>query len=140
MRFIRFISAICLGAALVSSCMADMDMSFDNLDNPKIIGKVTDPDDKPIEHIKVTIDWNEGEYIEIKYTDSDGLFTTYMHSGEEGESQILTITLEDIDGDDFGGTFSSRSETMTLLEENNSTINLVYRLNHAIALENSPQF
>mgnify|MGYP003474199848 CR=1 FL=1 len=140
MRFIRFISAICLGAALVSSCMADLDMSFDNLDNAKIIGKVTDPDDKPIEHIKVTIDWNEGEHIEVKYTDSDGLFSSYMRSSRKGESQILTVTLEDIDGDEFGGTFSRKSETMTLLEESNSTINLVYRLNHAIALENSPQF
>ncbi|MBQ6710589.1 MAG: hypothetical protein IJN26_07835 [Bacteroidales bacterium] len=140
MRMIRFISAICLCAAMAISCMADMDFSFDDLGKPKIIGKVTDPDDKPIEHIKVTIDWNEGEHVVVKYTDSDGLFSTYMHSAEEGESQILTITLEDIDGDEFGGTFSTKSETMTLLEENNSTINLVYRLNHAIALENSPQF
>lgn len=137
---IRFISAICLCAAMTVSCMADMEMSFDDLGKPKIIGKVTDPDDKPIEHIKVTIDWNEGEHVVVKYTDSDGLFSTYINSAEEGESQILTITLEDIDGDEFGGSFSTRSETMTLLEENNSTINLVYRLNHAIALENSLQF
>lgn len=140
MRVIRFISAIWLCAAMTVSCMADMDISFNDSENSKIIGKVTDSDDKPIEHIKVTIDWNEGKHVEVKYTDSDGLFTTYIHSEGKGESQILTVTLEDIDGDDFGGTFSTRSETMTLLEENNSTINLVYRLNHAIALENSLRF
>lgn len=120
--------------------MADIGMPYDILETPKIIGKVTDPDDKPIEHIKVTIDWNEGEYKEVQYTDSDGMFRTYVHPKRIGESQILTVTLEDIDGEDFGGTFSTKNETMTILEENEATINLVYRLNHAIALENSLQF
>lgn len=143
MRLIGIIAIICLSAASAVSCTMAMDPSMDPVMdevNQKIIGKVTDTEDVPIEHIKVTLDWNEGMYVEVMYTDSDGMFTAYAYPRESSEPQLLTISLEDIDGNEFGGTFSPRSETMTILEENKSTINLAFRLNHAIALENSQRF
>lgn len=144
MRLIRIITILCLSAASAVSCMMDMDPNMDpvmdEVMNQKVIGKVTDTEDMPIEHIKVTLDWNEGVDVEVMYTDSDGMFTSYVYPGKSSEPQLLTITLEDIDGEEFGGTFSPRSDTMTILEDNKSTINLAFRLNHAIALENSPRF
>lgn len=105
----------------------------------RIEGLVTDMDGTPIEHIKVTLDWNQGKYQDIEYTDSHGQFSAAIWSSDTRESTSLTITLEDIDGKENGGEFESLTDNVTFFdnEESPAIEPLVYRLNHATASESS---
>ena len=66
--------------------------------------------------------------------------------GNDGDGQIiLGIILDDIDGEKNGGLFESKSDVITIFKEEFEkspiTIDLpTYRLSHAIASENNPQF
>ena len=129
-----------LTAALTASCMAmDHDPAMDsNIQEPLIIGNVTDDSGNAIEHIKVTLNWNDGAFSETQYTNSDGVFTAEIWENDEKTVRSLTVTLEDIDGEENGGTFQTLSETFTVFEDNSATV-LDFRLNRATASESSPQ-
>lgn len=139
MRVTGYIS-ILTAAVLTASCMAmQYEPTMDNVaSNPAIVGNVTDTSGVAIEHIKVTLDWNDGAFSETQYTNSDGVFTAEIWENVEKAVRSLTVTLEDIDGEENGGTFETLSETFTVFEENSVTI-LDFRLNRATASENSPQ-
>ena len=139
MRVTGFIS-ILTAAVLTASCMAmQYEPTMDNVaPKPAIVGNVTDTSGVAIEHIKVTLDWNDGAFSETQYTNSDGVFTAEIWENVEKAVRSLTVTLEDIDGEENGGTFESLSETFTVFEENSVTI-LDFRLNRATASESSPQ-
>ena len=139
MRVTGFIS-ILTAAVLTASCMAmQYEPTMDNVaPNPAIVGNVTDTSGVAIEHIKVTLDWNDGAFSETQYTNSDGVFTAEIWENVEKAVRSLTVTLEDIDGEENGGTFEPLSETFTVFEENSVTI-LDFRLNRATASESSPQ-
>lgn len=105
-------------------------------------GKVSDLEGNPIEHIKITADMDIYMSVqEVKYTDSDGLFTIEINA-DSSVPVTVTLTIEDIDGEENGGIFESMVDTITLFEENgaSSIARLDYRLNHATASENTPQF
>lgn len=140
MNLSRIAAALAVLSLAVSSCMKE-DVSADPADSEKIIGFVTDTDDNLIEHIKVTFDWNNGIYQEIKYTDSNGQFLSDYWQPSTREAVTLTITLEDVDGEENGGLFESMTETVTLFENGiDSTVEpMVFRLNRATASESSPQ-
>ena len=106
-----------------------------------MVGYVTDTDDNSIEHIKVTLDWNNGTYQEIKYTDSYGQFQTDCWQPAAREAVTLAITIEDVDGEENGGLFEPVSETIILFENGVQDIvdPMVFRLNRATASESSPQ-
>ena len=110
-------------------------------DSDKLVGYVTDTDDNSIEHIKVTLDWNNGTYQEIKYTDSYGQFQTDCWQPATREAVTLAITIEDVDGEENGGLFEPVSETIILFENGVQDIvdPMVFRLNRATASESSPQ-
>ena len=134
-------AAIC--AYALASCMA-MDMAEvpDMSDMPELTypGSVMDTEGTPIEHIKVTIEWQGAFPVkDIKYTDSNGVF--FLDIINNPESYTITLTLEDIDGEENGGYFETLSDTITLFgdPESNSTVKLDYRLNRATASESSPQ-
>ena len=76
---------------------------------------------------------------DIKYTDSNGMF--YLDIINAPESYNVTLTLEDIDGEENGGLFETLTDTIILFgdPESNSTVKLDYRLNRATASESSPQ-
>lgn len=106
---------------------------------PLLTGSVTDQDGTPIEHIQVTLNWNDSKTKEISYTSSEGIFTTSAHLSQKGETSVK-ITLEDIDGDENGGLFETLVETITILEEEKSdyitetgeiNLQMAFRLNHA---------
>ena len=139
MRVTGFIS-ILTAAVLTASCMAmQYEPTMDNVaPNPAIVGNVTDTSGVAIEHIKVTLDWNDGAFSETQYTNSDGVFTAEVWENEEKAVRALTVTLEDIDGEENGGTFEPLSETFTVFEDNSATV-LDFRLNRATASESSPQ-
>ena len=139
MRVTGFIS-ILTAAVLTASCMAmQYEPTMDNVaPNPAIVGNVTDTSGVAIEHIKVTLNWNDGAFSETQYTNSDGVFTAEIWENVEKAVRSLTVTLEDIDGEDNGGTFETLSATFTVFEDNSATV-LDFRLNRATASESSPQ-
>ncbi len=135
-------------AALVFAAVSCMQADpFPGVDSPdtgdsdKLVGYVTDTDDNSIEHIKVTLDWNNGTYQEIKYTDSYGQFQAECWQPAAREAVTLAITIEDVDGEDNGGLFEPVSETIILFENGVQDIvdPMVFRLNRATASESSPQ-
>ena len=134
-------AAIC--AYALASCMAmDMEGVPDMSDMPELTypGSVMDTEGRPIEHIKVTIEWQGAFPVkDIKYTDSNGMF--YLDIINAQESYNVTLTLEDIDGEENGGLFETLTDTIILFgdPESNSTVKLDYRLNRATASESSPQ-
>ena len=134
-------AAIC--AYALASCMAmDMEGVPDMSDMPELTypGSVMDTEGTPIEHIKVTIEWQGAFPVkDIKYTDSNGMF--YLDIINPPESYNVTLTLEDIDGEENGGLFETLTDTIILFgdPESNSTVKLDYRLNRATASESSPQ-
>ena len=138
------ITLAALAFAAVSCMQAD---PFPVVDSPdtgdydKLVGYVTDTDDNSIEHIKVTLDWNNGTYQEIKYTDSYGQFQTDCWQPATREAVTLAITIEDVDGEENGGLFEPVSETIILFENGVQDIvdPMVFRLNRATASESSPQ-
>ena len=138
MRFLKFIMLMTVAAYAVSCMdMAHEDMATGHYENV-IIGNVTDTAGVAIEHIKATLKWNDGAFVETQYTNSDGYFIAEIWQTKEGVVKSLSITLEDIDGEDNGGLFESMTETLTVFEDN-AIITLDFRLNHATASESSPQ-
>ena len=140
MRTIRLISVL-LGMAVVAvSCMGDMTQGMPGHEDHRhlIVGHVTDTSGTAIEHIKVTLDWNDGAFSETQYTNSDGEFSSAIWKAEEDMVKSLTIKLEDIDGEENCGCCESLSETFTVFEDNSVTT-LDFRLNHATSSENIPQ-
>ena len=129
-----------LTAALAASCMAmDYAPIMDaEIQRPGIIGNVTDTSGVVIEHIKVTLNWNDGAFTETQYTNSDGVFMAEIWEPEAETVRSLTVLLEDIDGEENGGLFENCSETFMVLEES-SIAELDFRLNRATASESSPQ-
>ena len=130
--------------SVLASCMT-MDMeapSSDMNDTPvqEYQGSVMDSEGTPIEHIKVTIDWQGAFPVKaVKYTDSKGIF--YLELIQKPEYYTISLTLEDIDGEENGGTFETLTDTITLFDdyESGATVKLDYRLNRATASESSPQ-
>ena len=140
MNVSRIATALAVLSLAASSCMKG-DVIPDSEDSEKIVGYVTDTDDNFIEHIKLTFDWNNGTYQEIKYTDSHGQFQSDYWQPSVREAVTLTITLEDVDGEENGGLFETANETITLFENGPqaSVEPIVFRLNRATASENIPQ-
>lgn len=145
MNVSRIATALAALVLSVSSCMmeeASSDIRIPEAgDSDKLVGYVTDTDDNSIEHIKVTLDWNNGTYQEIKYTDSYGQFQTDCWQPAIREAVTLAITIEDVDGEENGGLFEPVSETIILFENGVQDIvdPMVFRLNRATASESSPQ-
>lgn len=109
-----------------------------NDDTLNIVGSVIDEDGIPIEHIKVTLDWDHGKHQLIKYTSSTGGFNAPVDDLTNTGIINLTVTLEDIDGESNNGLFQSHTESLTLIlsEVVDAAIYLEYRLTHASQAEN----
>lgn len=142
-------SFICiLLLSVLHSCMMDIDHAiFVDKSFGIIQGSVTDNDGNPLEKIRITIEVNDGNKPETYYTSSEGIFRCeFATDGNNGDGQIiLGIILDDIDGEKNGGLFESKSDVITIFKEEFKespiTIDLpTYRLSHAIASENNPQF
>lgn len=131
-----------LAGLICSSCAMESDMGIENI--PHVNGRVTDLEDNPLEHIKVTFDWGAGTEQSVVYTSSEGMFNTpFIECWDTGGGMTVTVTLEDIDGEENGGLFESKSDKLILYREDFSEepvrIELDYRLSPATASENSPQ-
>ena len=140
---VKIISAVIYASVLASCSMADEMEGIPGMDQMPVQtfpGSVMDTEGNPIEHIKVTIDW-QGEFPvrDIKYTDSNGIF--HLDVINDPESYTVTLTFEDIDGEENGGVFETLTDTITLFGDtlSDSTVRLDYHLNRATASESSPQ-
>ena len=116
----------------LGSCTTDKfdinDVTPDNFTG--IAGKISDSEDNPIEHIKVTISIDGYEPISA-YTSSEGIFTISLEENMSGISQV-NITIEDIDGDENGGHFASKTDTIQIDETTDRLrLSLDYRLTPA---------
>ncbi len=143
MRLFSFISAFASICLLISSCTAGVPYSGQHIDLGSVLlsGTVTDNAGNPIEHLKVTLDWNSGSYQDIKYTSSTGRFDANLKDSDNSDIITVSIVIEDIDGEDNGGLFSTHTERVTLIknEITEPVLKLSYRLNRATASESSPQ-
>ena len=123
--------------AAVSSCMAYDAAVPESMG--LIHGTVTDMEGNPLNHIKVVLNYGEEMGQMTVYTSLKGEFIADI----EPSATTLTITLEDIDGEENGGLFESLTDQITLMEEdllnNEGFMNLEYRLTRATASESSPQ-
>ncbi len=136
----RFISYIFMALAL-SSCMA----ATEDIAPPDarffIGGRVSDSEDRPIEHIRITLEW-KGSTIPpaVTYTASDGIFVAEIPDEAQAETVPVRLTIEDIDGEDYGGLFNTVTDNIIHSTSPESPSDfLVYRLNRATASENIPQ-
>ena len=131
----------------MSSCSMAMDMApdmnpEDPLINGTIEGRISDEEGNPIEHIRITVDWNTAEQLqEIKSSGSDGSFSISTFNLGYTDPVTITLTMEDIDGEENGGLFEKIVDTITLFDENSNNANAIldYRLTHATASESNPQ-
>ena len=137
MKKITGIIGISLGLLALAGC-SDMPI-WDQGMGSLLTGTVTDQDGTPIEHIQVTLNWNDSKAKEISYTSSEGIFISSAHLSQKGET-LLKITLEDIDGEENGGLYETLVETITILEEEKSenvtetgeiNLQMAFRLNRA---------
>ncbi len=147
MHSLRYISYI-ITIVLISSCEAmdfvenDISRPFEPGGNDAIAGVVLDAEDNSIEHIRVTVDWNNGMEKTVKYTASDGSFSAKLPKDTDfgsGGGKTITITLDDIDEEANGGRFNSLTDNIVFNSEANSAELLVYRLTRAIPSENNLQ-
>ena len=129
------IRTITLTAAflLLSSCSSyDKDIATQEV---VIEGQVTTESGIPIEHIRVSIESTSGYSIR-EYTSNLGGFRSTF--GNSGAGEELTIRIEDIDGEDNGGRFESRTDRILLIDKTDH-IRREYRLSLSTASENNPQ-
>ncbi len=132
-----------LALCLLTSCMADM--ASDNIESGMQIiqGQVTDTDDNPLSHIKVTLDWGTGDPGITLYSSLNGKFISELGIDRNELPATLTITLEDIDGEENGGEFNPLTDEITIFEEELSSeairLDLHYRLTRATVSESNLQ-
>lgn len=141
MKRFGIISAIASFVLLISSCSTEIPGTGHGNEKVKVSGTVCDDSGSPIEHIKVTLDWNSGSRKDIKYTSSVGKFESEIQDNPQSDVIILVISLEDIDGEGFGGAFEPYSESITLVKEDitEPVLKFDYRLNRATASESNPR-
>ena len=113
---------------------------------PTVTGIVTDQNNNPIEHIKVTLAWEDSRSPIETFTSSEGKFrSTIIINDTDGSPVTINLTLEDIDGEENGGLFETHTESFLIETENNAeseapqVIDLVFRLNPATGEESTPQ-
>lgn len=134
-------------AFLLASCSAGelgMDSTPSDTDRlPMVNGIVTDEDGEPIEHIKVTLDWGGFSLPDVVYTSSDGIFRAKARVTTDTSIE-MTLTFEDIDGEENGGLFDTLTDVVTLYSKDTDDdmpvrFDLDYRLTLSTASENTPQ-
>lgn len=140
---------IIVTALLVLSCSHDRfeeHIDTSSADLPSIKGKVVNMYGEPVEHIKITLKWsNSTSGSEVVYTSSEGTFYSESDSSEWQDILTLEVSLEDIDGIDFGGLYESKNDVIKIYASEismNEKINIerIYHLSHAIVSASSLQF
>ena len=140
MRFIPFILTV-ISAVVLCSCSADIyDLEPDFVG---VVGTVTDSDDNPIDHIRITLKWDGIDENFVSYSSSEGIFKTAMDFDPTADGPTtLHVTVEDIDGEKNGGLYEKKTDTVRVEPDKKDRpfrIELTYRLTLSTASENNPQ-
>lgn len=120
-----------LSLLLISCAKADQE----NTDIFSVIkGRVTDADENPIEHMEVTIEISKRTAQKTVYTSSDGTFMIDINNREARQMKSLTITLKDIDGEENGGLFETKTEEIFIYEEDLAELPVILDLDFRCSL------
>ncbi len=120
---------------LLTSCMA---MVAGYMETINLNGTVTDEDGTPIEHIKVTLNWESPFSPLTVYSSANGIFSADLDFTSLTYPITISIELSDADGPENGGEFISKTDQITI-EEEGVLEKITYQLTHATASESSPQ-
>lgn len=130
---------------LIPSCMMEhAEDMFPNGEFCIISGSIADNDGRPLERIGITVEIEGIPQKETWYSSSEGLFKFEIpYVGLDGK-MVFTINFKDIDGEDNGGLFESKTDKITIYDEDYETFPIFidlppYRLTLATASENTPQ-
>ena len=141
MKGTAIISAI-LTLGILSSCMAPSDSYMPDPEIIRVDGLVVDENDRPVNHIKVSMEWDSPYSPMVVYSSPKGRFTADLEFIRPTYPVTVSVTISDIDGEENGGSFQTREDEFTILEEGyagSSTAPIVYRLTRATASESSQQ-
>ena len=123
---------------LLTSCMA-MEPGIMSTDTISISGIVTDDAGKPINHIKVTLEWDAPSFSPLDvYTSTNGEFYADLDFHYLRYPTTVSIGLSDPDGPENGGEFAAKTDAITI-HEAGPLEPITYRLSRATASESSPQ-
>ena len=137
MRQISIILSI-ISLWLISSCMA-MDSGIMGTDTISLNGIVTDDEGNPINHIKVTLEWDDDYFSPLSvYTSTKGEFHADLDFCSLRCPTTVSLVLSDPDGPENGGEFETSTFEYTINEEG-PVSQITYRLTRATASESSPQ-
>ena len=137
MRRISIILSI-MSLWLLTSCMA-MEPGIMSTDTISISGIVTDDAGNPINHIKVTLEWDEASFSPLSvYTSTDGEFSADLDYYYLRYPTTVMIGLSDPDGPENGGEFAAKTDAITI-HEAGPLEPITYKLTRATASESSPQ-
>lgn len=131
-----------LTIGILSSCMAPYHDDMHPAESIMVNGLIVDENEKPINHIKVTMEWDSPYSPMVVYSSPKGIFTADLEFIELTYPITVSVEISDIDGKENGGLFQTRNDEFTILEENyagTSNAPIVYRLTRATASESSPQ-
>ena len=128
---------------LLTSCMA-MEPGIMSTDTISISGIVTDDAGNPINHIKVTLEWDEASFSPLSvYTSTNGEFYADLDFHYLRYPTTVSIGLSDPDGPENGGEFETLTDQIILFQnvskEGNGSISLDYQMTRATREENNPQ-
>lgn len=123
---------------LLTSCMA-MEPRIMSTDTISISGIVTDDAGKPINHIKVTLEWDAPSFSPLDvYTSTNGEFYADLDFHYLRYPTTVSIGLSDPDGPENGGEFAAKTDAITI-HEAGPLEPITYRLTRATASESNQQ-
>ena len=135
MRQISIISGI-VSLWLITSCMA-MDPGIMVTDTINLTGTGTDDEGNPINHIRITLEWEDRAFSPLTvYTSTNGEFYADLDFYYLRYPTTVMIRLSDPDGSENGGEFAAKTDAITI---HGPLKPITYRLTRATASENSPQ-
>jgi hypothetical protein len=108
-----------------------------------LAGIVVDENSVPVNHIKVTAEWDSKDSPIEVYSSSKGIFMLELDATGLDYPLMITLTFTDIDGEDNGGIFMQSVSKVVFMEKDDPTDEIpsipTYQLTHATASESSQQ-
>ena len=122
----------------LTSCMA-MDSGIMRTDTINLNGIVTDDEGNPINHIRITLEWDDQAFSPLTvYTSTDGEFSANLDYYYLRYPTTVLIEISDPDGPENGGEFAAKTDAITI-HEAGPLEPIIYQLTRATASESSPQ-
>ena len=137
MRIVRYITYLLCLIAVHACSDIGMDIAEGEKNGYGVIqGSITDQDGTPLERIKISISSEGTQKNSSSYTSSDGRFRCEFALPEEPKQMVIDILIEDIDGNDRGGYFETKTTVVTIYEDDLQKVPLIidlptYRLSRA---------